>query len=710
MSDRPRHRGDGIAGAVRLAIDVGGTFTDLAILDEAEGSVRFDKTETTPADPAVGVSEGFDKAEVAMAEVSYFIHGTTLALNALLTRSGSPLALVTTRGFRDVYELARTDRDVMYDLKYRKPPSLVPRRLVLEVRERMDFTGQVVTAFDRADAEQVAEEIRRAGVQAAAVCFLHSYANAEHELLMEEILRERCPELEITLSHRLVREYREYERTSTALIDAYIKPVVRRYLEHLRGALEEIGFRGRFLVTRSGGGAMTVDTAIEQPAHLVLSGPASGIIGAAAFAKEVGEANLITIDMGGTSLDASLIVGGMPTTVSEERFEGQAISLPSLNIKAIGAGGGSIAWIDEAGHMQVGPKSAGAVPGPACYGRGGTEATVTDAFLGVGLLGEKTALGGELTLRRELAESAIASIADALGTETLAVADGILRIVGTRVAGAVREVTVEQGHDPADFALLAYGGAGAMIAGDVARELGIPRVIVPPGPGAFAAFGMLLTDVIHDFAQTWVVELAQADPIELTRMYAELEGRGREALEADGFRPRASQLLRTAELRFAGQEHTVAVPVPDGDLTPEAVADVAEKFAEMHEDRYGHRMPDPVELVTARLRAVGRVPRPELPLLAPGDVERARIGTRQVLGDDESVSYEVYHRERLGRGGVLVGPAIIEELTATTVVHPGDILEVGDHGELRMSVAVGQSRLGPLGAAAESPTWAGGTQ
>lgn len=700
--DRFPSRGAG-SRAIRLAIDVGGTFTDLAILDEAERTVRFDKTETTPIDPAIGVIEGFAKAGVALADVSYFIHGTTLALNALLTRTGAPLALVATLGFRDVYELARTDREVMYDLKYRKPPSLVPRRLAFEVQERMTFEGKVLVPFDRADAERVADEIGRAGVQAVAVCFLHSYANPDHELLMEGVLRERCPGVEITLSHRLVREYREYERTSTAVIDAYIKPVVRRYLEHLRGALAAADFRGRFLVTRSGGGAMTVETALEQPAHLVLSGPASGVIGAAAFAAIVGEPNLITIDMGGTSLDASLIVDGAPSTTSAASFEGQAISLPSLNIKTIGAGGGSIAGIDEAGHIQVGPQSAAALPGPACYGRGGTQATVTDAFLVAGLLGERTALGGELVLDRGLAEAAIGRIGDALGAEPLAVADGIIRIVGTHVTGAVREITLEQGHDPADFALLCYGGGGGMIAVDVARELGIPRVVVPPGPGAFSAFGMLLTDVIHDFAQTWVLELARADPTELTAMLNELEARGRAALEADGFGPDASQLLRSAELRFAGQEHTVAVPVPDGALTATALEEIAETFARMHQERYGHRMTDPVELVTARLRAIGRVPRPELPLAGLGDVDRARIGARQVyLGDGESVTYDVYRRERLGRGCVIAGPAIIEELTATTVLHAGDVLEVGDHGELNVSIGADRSQRVRSGASSNT--------
>jgi len=672
---------------IRLAIDVGGTFTDVAILDEAERAARFEKTSTTPDDPARGVIEALTKAGVAMVDVAYFVHGTTLALNALLTRTGGEVALVATRGFRDVYELGRTDREVMYDFRYRKPPGLVQRRMVFEVDERMDFQGQAVTPLDEAQARQVAEDIRAAGAQSVAVAFLHSYADPSHELAMERILAEVAPGLEVSLSHRLVREYREYERTSTTVIDAYVKPIVRRYLERLRGQLAEADFSGRFLITRSGGGAMTVETAIAQPAHMVLSGPAAGVIGAAAIARIVDEPDLITIDMGGTSLDASLVVGGHPTTVSEEHFEGQAIALPSLNIKTIGAGGGSIAWIDDAGHMQVGPQSAGAMPGPACYDRGGTEATVTDAALLVGYLGERTALGGELALHRSLAAEAMARVAERLGMDPGVVARGIVDFATARITGAVREITVEQGHDPASFALLAYGGGGGLMATDVARELRIPRVIVPPGPGAFSAYGMLMTDVVHDFAQTYVGELAKIEADDLADMFADLEARATAALRADGFTAETSELLQSVDLRFAGQEHSVSVPVPAGRITREILDGLPERFAVLHQERYGHRMDDPTEMVTARSRAIGRVPRPQLPLAEPGDIDAARIGTRSVLRGDDTLDYVIYRRETLGRDDRIVGPAIVEEHTATTVLHSGDSLVVGRHGELIVSVA-----------------------
>lgn len=684
--------------ALRVAIDVGGTFTDAAVLGEHAGRVRFDKVATTPADAAIGVLAAIDKAGVEPREMHVFVNGNTLALNALLTRTGASVALVTTEGFRDVYELGRTDRTVMYDITYHKPPSLVPRHLAYEVRERMDFEGHVLTQLDEDNAARVATAIGAAGVRAVAVCFLHSYANPAHERRMAEILRERCPGVEVTLSHELVREYREYERTSTAVIDAYVKPIVRGYLNRLRGELEERGFAGRSLVSRSGGGAMTFETAAQQPVHLVLSGPAGGVTGATAFAAAVAEPNLVTIDMGGTSLDVSLIIDGSPTISNEASFEGLPISLPALNIQTIGAGGGSIAWLDDAGHMQVGPQSAAAVPGPASYDRGGSEPTVTDAALYVGYLGEHTALGGELLLRRDLAAGAIGRLAVAMGLDVPTVARGIWSILGVRVTGAVREITIEQGHDPRDFALLAFGGGGGLIASDVARQLGIPRVLVPPGPGAFCAFGMLFTDVIHDFAQTRVVELQRADAVDLTAMYAELELRGRQALEADGFAATDSKLVRTASLRFAGQEHTVDVLIPTGDISSQALEAVAETFGQLHEERYGHRMDDPVELVTARVRATGLVPRPDLPIAGPGDLTLARRGVRSVYLDERagSVDYVVYGREHLGRGDVIHGPAIIEEYTATTVIHEADVCTVGDHGEL--AIAIGrQERTTPRG-------------
>jgi N-methylhydantoinase A len=546
----------------------------------------------------------------------------------------------------------------------------------------------VLQAVDAAAVAEVADRIAAAEVQAVAVCLLHSYANPEHEVEVGRILREALPGVDTTLSHELLRVYREYERTSTSVLDAYVKPVVRHYLDVLDGELAERGFGGHFLMMRSGGGAMTVDAAKQRPVNLVLSGPAGGVVGAAAFADLVGAPNLITLDMGGTSLDAAIILGGQPTVTTAATFQGLPVSLPTLDINTIGAGGGSIGWVDAGDHLQVGPQSAGADPGPASYGRGGTEPTVTDAALATGYLGGDTALGGELTLDRELATRSMEPIAATMGISGDDVAAGMLRIATTKVVGAVREITVERGHSPADFAILSFGGAGGIIAADTARELGVPRVIVPPGPGAFSAMGMLMADVAHDFARTRITDLAAVDAEALEADYVELESLALAALETDGFAPADRALTRTADIRYQGQEHTVAISLPAGVIDEALAAEVREAFGVAHETQYGHRTEDPVEIVTIRVRGAGRVSRPQLPKMDAGDGRAAARTARGVWrgGELGRVDYAVYEREALTPGVRVDGPAVIEERTATTVIHAGDTLTVGEHGELDITI------------------------
>lgn len=675
-------------GTFRAAVDVGGTFTDVVALDAASGELIVDKVETTPADPSKGVLDALAKSGAPMDHIAYFVHGTTLALNALLTRTGARVAIVTTKGFRDVFELGRTDREPMYDLTFRKPESLVPRSRVFEAPERLAWDGAVLEPVDTAAVRDVARAIVAADVQAVAVCLLHSYANPDHEVEVGEILRQELPGVDITLSHELLRVYREYERTSTSVLDAYVKPVVRHYLDVLDGQLVARGFGGHFLMMRSGGGAMTVDSAKERPVNLVLSGPAGGVVGAAAFADLVGAPNLITLDMGGTSLDAAIIIGGQPTVTTAATFQGLPVSLPTLDIKTIGAGGGSIGWVDAGDHLQVGPQSAGADPGPASYGRGGTEPTVTDAALASGFLGGDTALGGELTLDRELAARSMEPIAQTMGISGDDVAAGMLRIATTKVVGAVREITVERGHSPADFAILSFGGAGGIIAADTARELGVPRVIVPPGPGAFSAMGMLMADVAHDFARTRITDLAAVDAEALEADYRELESLAEAALETDGFAAVDRTLTRTADIRYQGQEHTVAITLPEGVIDEALAADVREAFGVAHETQYGHRTEDPVEIVTIRVRGAGLVSRPQLPTMAAGDGAATARTSRGVWrgGELGRVDYAVYEREALTPGVRVEGPAVVEERTATTVIHAGDVLTVGEHGELDITI------------------------
>jgi N-methylhydantoinase A len=676
-----------MARTSRLAIDVGGTFTDVVELRPETGELRFDKVPTTPEAPTTGVLSAFGAATVGIDEIETFTHGTTLGLNALLTRTGARTAVIGTRGFRDVYLLGRTDRRTNYDITYRKPAPLLERYDTFEVTERSLFDGSVHQPLDVEDARRVAAVVAERGYQSVAVAFLHSYANPAHELLMRDVLAEVAPDVAVTLSHELSREYREYERTSTAVLDAYVKPIVRRYLRELEGRLADDGFGGRFLVTRSGGGAMTVGSAREQPVSLILSGPAGGVIGAAALAELIGEPNLITIDMGGTSLDASLVVDGEPVLYQGAEFEQLPINTPSLYIHTIGAGGGSVAYLDDAGALQVGPRSAGAVPGPASYGGGGTEPTFTDAALAIGYLGSETPLGGRLVLDRALAEQALTPVAESLGMSVPALARGIVRISSTKIMGAVRAITVEVGRDPKDFALLSFGGGGGLVAVDVAVELGIPSVIVPPGQGAFSAFGMLMADVQHDFARTVVAPLSDLDP---ARVAAEYEGMRREAdtlLAAEGFAVADRTVTRSLDVRYAGQEHSVTVAFPDGD--DDVVGTVAATFARLHERQYGHTMTDPVEVTTLRLRATGSSDKPTLPELAKRTSGTAvPDGTRPVYRSAEhpAVPYALYTREALLAGDEIAGPAVISEHTATTVIHTGDHLRVGPHGELLITI------------------------
>ncbi|WP_432561394.1 hydantoinase/oxoprolinase family protein [Kineococcus sp. SYSU DK003] len=673
----------------RIAIDVGGTFTDVVRLDLATGALRFEKVPTTTQAPTEGVLAAFAAAGVEPGAVSMFNHGTTLGLNALLTRTGARVAIVTTRGFRDVYLLGRTDRNVSYDITYRKPPALLERRDTFEVTERSWFDGTVGTPLDVEDARAVATRIAEGGYDAVAVAFLHAYANPANELAMRDVLAEVAPGVAVSLSHELSREYREYERTSTAVLDAYIKPIVRTYLEVLEGRLAQDGFAGRFLVSRSGGGAMTVTSAKAQPANLILSGPAGGVVGATAFSRLIGVPDLITIDMGGTSLDASLVLDHQPLMHQGAQFEGMPLNISSLNIQTIGAGGGSLAWLDDAGALQVGPASAGAVPGPAAYGRGGTQPTFTDAAVVVGHLGGDSPLGGTLRLDEELSRGALKPIADELNMGLEELARGILQISVSKITGAVRAITVENGLDPSGFALLSFGGGGGLVAVDVAHELGIPRVIVPPGQGAFSALGMLMADVQHDYARTVVTPLAEFGEDRLRHVeaiFAGMETEAGQALADEGFTPGSSALTRSLDVRYSGQEHAVSVPAPA--VGPGFVDDVARVFADLHLRQYGHVQDAPVEITTFRVRAVGLIEDPELPVVARrGSGAPQPFGHRPVHTATGPVEYALHLREDLLAGDEVTGPAVVVEHTATTVLHAGDVLTVGRLGELVIDIA-----------------------
>lgn len=678
-------------GTTRSAVDVGGTFTDVVLIDD-EGRLTFGKVPTTPENPAKGVFAALERVDAPLGRVSAFTHGSTLGLNALLTRTGARTAVIATRGFRDVYLLGRTSRKTNYDIKYRKPRGLLERVDTFEVEERMLFDGTVHTPLNHRDAYRIAEAVRDGAYEAVAVAFLHSYSNDTHERGMREIILQVAPGVEVTLSSSLSREYREYERTSTAVLDAYIKPLMRTYLQELEQDLSGAGFQGRFFVMGSAGGAVTARSAREQPVKLILSGPAGGVIGAAGFASIVGEPNLVTIDMGGTSLDASLIIGGEPVSYQGAEFEDLPMNISSLYIHTIGAGGGSIAWIDQAGGIQVGPRSAGARPGPASYAAGGTEPTVTDAALLVGYLGTETPLAGMLTLDPSLARMALKPLVEATGMSVERLARGILQISATKIVGAVRAITVELGRDPKDFALLAFGGGGGLLATDVARQLGMRRVIIPLGQGAFSAMGMLMADVRHDLAQTMVADLESVDADSLDAIFARMELQAAEILSSEGFPASRQVVARAIDLRYAGQEHSVTLSVPrslDGD--PKEYLE--SRFHETHEQQYGHVMTDPIQATTFRVKAVGAVDRPRLPLVSRRRVGALEpIGKRPLVQDDGRATTvaSLFQRDSLLADDEILGPAVIVEHTATTVLGDGDRMLVGSHGEMVVTLGGGE--------------------
>lgn len=672
---------------VRIAVDVGGTFTDVVRLDPATGEIRFEKVPTTPKSPTTGVLAAFDKSETDPAEAFRFSHGSTLGLNALLTRTGARIATIATRGFRDVYLLGRTNRKPMYDITYHKPAPLLKRFDTFEVTERSLADGSVAVPLDEVEARELAKEITRRGYESVAVAFLHSYIAPEHEETMKEILLEENPSLEVSTSHELSREYREYERTSTAVLDAYIKPIMRNYLSSLGTQLGDKGFGGQFLLSRSGGGAMTAAAAREEPVNLILSGPAGGVVGAASFSRLIDRPNLITIDMGGTSLDASLVLNGSPVMYHGAEFEGLPINTPSLYIHTIGAGGGSLAYLDDAGALQVGPESAGADPGPAAYGRGGVEPTFTDAALAAGYLGTDTPLGGTLTLNKENAETALSTVAEKTGYSVPELALGVLNISTTKITGAVRAITIELGHDPKGFSLLSFGGGGGLVSVDVAKELGIPEVIVPPGQGAFSALGMLMADVQNDLSRTLVEPLDTLDLTTAEDTFQEMETTAADSLMSDGFAEEDTAFHRSIQVRYMGQEHSVTIDFPS---SSEMVLEQIEKdFKALHERQYGHVLEDPIEITTLRVQAIGIVDKPQLPKLAERrSDENLDIKHRTVFRNgDLTEEYKLVSREDLRAGDHLDGPAIVTEHTATTVMHDGDRLEVGEYGEIIITIS-----------------------
>jgi len=669
-----------------VGVDVGGTFTDVVVYDEATEALRVGKSPTDPGDPTQGLLHAFAKLEVALPATERLVHGTTIGTNAILERKGATVWVITTRGFGDTLEIARTNRTVLYDIRALKPASLVPRQRVLEVDERMAFDGSVLRPLEPADVVEAATRIGAAAdggaPGAAVICFLHSYANPLHERAAASLARERLPGWFVCTSQEVLPEFREYERFSTAVLNAYIGPLIGSYLTSLRTALAARGHAGQVFITTSSGGITTAEVAARFPVHTVLSGPAGGVAAALHLGRITGLRNLITCDMGGTSTDVCLIEELEAALSTERQIAGLPNRTPQIEINSIGAGGGSLAWLDAGETLRVGPRSAGAAPGPACYGRGGVEPTITDANLLLGRAPADVPLAGEVKLDEELARQAMHRLlgrVPGLGTEA-ELADGIIRIATARMVSAIKEISIAKGHDPRDFALLAYGGAGPMHAAFIAEELEMPRVVVPWAPGNFSAFGSLISDLRRDYVQTRLLPTRHASFAEVARAFAVLEAEAGAALAREDVAADRIAFLRTLGMRYVGQAWELLVRVPD---EADSMNALEEAFHRSHERRYGHRNQSAVEIVNFRLTAVGATPKPSLPRpRAAGSLAEARRTERPVCFDGAFVAAPVYERERLPRGAQLSGPAIVEEMGATTVVPPAWTGTVGAWGEL----------------------------
>jgi N-methylhydantoinase A len=679
--------------ATRAAVDIGGTFTDLVHLDEGTGEVGLAKASTTPGRFEDGVMDAIAEAELD--GVAFLAHGTTVIINALTERKGARTALITTRGFRDVLEIQKANRPDLYNLLYEKPRPFVPRRLRLEVTERVTYTGEVLVPLDEEDVRRAVVVARRQDAQAVAICFLHSYANAAHERRAAEIVREEWPEAAVTASHELTNEWREYDRTSTVVLDAYVKPVAGTYLAALADRLEEahVPARARYAM-QSNGGVSRFEVAAQTPINLVESGPVGGVIGAATIGELIGEDNLITLDIGGTTAKASLVERGAVRLTGDYHFErtpafaGYPIKIPVVDIVEIGAGGGSIAWIDPAGALKVGPQSAGADPGPACYGWGGTEPTLTDANVIAHRINPDYFLGGRIKLDVDRARAALTPLAESLGVDHEDAALGFIRIANANMIHLLKLVSVRRGRDPREFAIVAFGGGGSMHACALAAELRVPRVIVPPYPGHFSAWGMLTSDLRHDAVQTY---FARADTLradERVGLWRSLEARLLATFADEGMEPEQVTFVRSADMRYAGQEHTVNVPFADG--TNGSGDEVERRFHDLHDQLYTFRLTSPIEFVNFRLTAFGAVRKPELARIpTTGDARPALKGTRDVdfdeLGRQEA---RIYERSGLGAAAELDGPAVIEEPAASTVVFPAQRLRVDEYGNLIIETEV----------------------
>jgi N-methylhydantoinase A len=675
-------------------IDVGGTFTDVILVDTDGGEVRIHKVPSTPDDPSRGLIEGVEGLDGGVAELSFLVHGTTLATNALLQHAGAKVGMITTRGYRDILHIARHQRPQHYSIRQEVPwqdRALIRRRYRKVVSERIGPRGEVIAPLDEEAVRRAARELGEAGVEAILIGFINSYRNPEHEQRAREIVLGECPDLFVTTSASLFPQFREYERFSTGAINAFVGPKVRNYLRRIEGWMRDSGGSAELRLMRSNGGVATGEFAADYPASMLLSGPAAGVLAGARIGRANGREKVITFDVGGTSADIGIVTkrGITEAAARDTWIAGYPVLAPMIDIHTVGAGGGSIAYVDAGGAFRVGPRSAGADPGPACYRRGGTEPTVTDANLLLGRLRADYFLGGEMALDVEPARAAFVSLAERLGLDLLETAAGVITLVNQNMATAIRSRTIEKGHDPREFSLVAFGGAGPLHAVEVARSLGIPEVIVPVYPGLTSALGLLSTDLKYDLIRNEFMLDGEADVERLDSHFQELDRQARQQLARDGVAESGMELAHAADCRYVGQGYELRVPISTDRLDADALAQLWRDFHQMHEDEYGRSFPgNAIELVNIRVVAVGEMPKiPSFRGPREGSTDEALVDEQVVRlpgpdGGLDAHTARFFERTRLPVGATVEGPAILLQVDSTVVVPPEASVEVLETGDL----------------------------
>ncbi|OQY99504.1 MAG: hypothetical protein B6D41_01375 [Chloroflexi bacterium UTCFX4] len=681
---------------MRIGIDVGGTFTDVVLIDDQHGKIHYTKTFTTPKNPAQGVLNGIEKilnlADASIADLDYMVHGhgTTIGTNALIERKGARTGLLTTRGFRDVLEIARVERpdEGLYDFLVDLPAPLVPRFLRAEVDERVDAHGNVVHPLDEDSVVRAVNYLKAQRVETIAVCLLFSFLNPSHEQRVKEICNEIYPEAPVSLSSSICPEFREFERTSTTVINAYLQPIVERYLRNLTAMLNEKYGAVQVRIMQASGGAISAEAAREHAVNIVNSGPAGGTVAGAFIGGLIGDKYVMTVDMGGTSFDIGLVIDGVPRISSEGKFEGYPVKIPAVDVHALGAGGGSIAWVDAGGALNVGPQSASSDPGPACYGVGGELPTVTDANLVLGRLNPDYFLGGEIKLYPERARAAIEKhVAQPLGMSLEQAAYGIIRVVNANMVKGMAGSSIEKGFDPREFTLLAFGGAGALHACELAQEIGMKKVVVPLYPGAFSAFGLVTSDIRHDYVQTVAKSASALDLDALERAYKTMEAQARAALAEEKIAAEDIAIQWTADLRYAGQAYELNVPVVhNGRLTRKEIDATVARFHALHQKVYAYSSEkEGVDVINVRLTGIGQVPDVKLPKRKRAqDSARAALKNKRrvYFAERGFVNVPVYERDLLKPEMTLPGPCMIEEIISSTVVAPGATAKLDGWGNI----------------------------